>query len=157
MNATGKSSKISPACLVVDANVVIKWHVVEVHTDAALRLLREDAPELHVPELVFPEVGNILWMKVRRGDLTEDAAREIGRLVTTAPLVVHPSAPLLEAALEIAMRTGRTVYDSLYVALAIQMESRLVTADEELYNALKDGPLGGYVRWVEDDPGIARS
>jgi predicted nucleic acid-binding protein len=109
---------------------------------------------LHVPELVFPEVGNILWKKVRRGDLTEDAAREIGRLVVLAPLVVHSSAPFLEAALEIAMRTGWTVYDSQYVALAIQMESRLVTADEKLYNALKDGPLGAYIVWVEDDLGI---
>jgi predicted nucleic acid-binding protein len=109
MSAAGGSAGTAPACLVVDANVVIKWHVAEVHTDAALRLLRDDAPELHAPELVFPEVGNILWKKVRRGDLTEDEARRIGRLVATAPLVMHSSAPLLEAALEIAMRTGRTV------------------------------------------------
>src|SRR5262249_46818336 len=99
-------------------------------------------------------VGNILWKKVRRGDLREDEARRIGRLVAAAPLTVHPSAPLLEAALEIAMRTGRTVYDSQYVALAMQLDSRLVTADERLYNALKDGPLGAYILWVEDDLGI---
>lgn len=154
MSAVGGSAGTPQACLVVDANVVIKWHVAEIHTDAALRLLRDDAPELHVPELVFPEVGNILWKKVRRGDLAEDEARGIGRLVAAAPLEVHPSAPLLEAALEIALSTGRTVYDSQYVALAIQMESRLVTADERLYNALKDGPLGAYIVWVEDDLGI---
>lgn len=154
MSAAGGSSKPAPACLVVDANVVIKWHVAEVYTDSALRLLRDDAPVLHVPELLFPEVGNILWKKVRRGDLTEDEARTIGRLVSAAPLEVHPSAPLLEAALEIALSTGRTVYDSQYVALAIQLESRLVTADEKLYNALKDGPLGDYILWVEDDLGI---
>jgi predicted nucleic acid-binding protein len=153
MSAAGGSAGTPPACLVVDANVVIKWHVTEVHTDAALRLLRDDAPELHVPDLVFPEVGNILWKKVRRGDLTEDEARGIGRLVAAAPLVAHSSAPLLEAALEIAMPTGRTVYDSQYVALAMQMQSRLVTADEELHNALKDGPLGAYILWVEDDFG----
>jgi predicted nucleic acid-binding protein len=152
MSAAEGSGGTPPTCLVVDANVVIKWHVTEVHTDAAMRLLRDDAPELYVPDLVFPEVGNILWKKVRRGDLTEDEARAIGRLVAAAPLVVvHPSAPLLEAALEIAMRTGRTAYDSQYVALAMQMQSRLVTADEKLYNALKDGPLGAYILWVEDD------
>ena len=49
-----------------------------------------------------------------------------------APLTVHPSAPLFEAAIEIAMRTGRTVYDSQYVALALQLGCRLVTADEKL-------------------------
>jgi predicted nucleic acid-binding protein len=137
------------ALLVVDANVVIKWHVVEVQTDAALRLLRDDAPVLHVPDLVFPEVGNILWKKIRRGDLTEEEARRIARLVAVAPLTVHPSAPLMEAAVEIAIRTGRTVYDSLYVALAVQMDCRVVTADEKLYNSLKDGPLGPHILWVE--------
>ena len=140
--------------LVVDASVVIKWHVTEVHTDAALRLLRDDAPALHVPDLVFPEVGNILWKKIRRGDLTEDQARGIAHLVAVAPLAVHPSAPLLEAALEIAIRTGRTVYDSLYVALAVQLDCRLVSADEKLYNALRDGPLGARILWVEGDLGI---
>ena len=75
-------------------------------------------PRMHVPDLMFPEVGNILWKKVRRGDLTEEQARRIARLVTMAPMKVHASAPLLDAALEIAVRTGRTVYDSLYVALA---------------------------------------
>ena len=92
MSVAEGSVGIRPTCLVVDANVVIKWHVAEVHTDAALRLLRDDAPELHSPDLVFPEVGNILWKKVRRGDLNEEEARRIARLVVAAPLTVHPSA-----------------------------------------------------------------
>jgi predicted nucleic acid-binding protein len=133
---------------------VIKWHVAEIHADAALRLLGDDAPALHVPDLMLPEVGNILWKKVRRGDLTEEQARGIAHLVAVAPLEVHPSAPLLEAAFEIATRTGRTVYDGLYAALAVRLDSRLVTADERLYNALKDGPLGAHILWVEDDPGM---
>jgi predicted nucleic acid-binding protein len=137
--------------LVVDASVVIKWHVDEIHADAARRLLADDAPALHVPDLMFPEVGNILWKKIRRNDLTEEEARRIAHLVVVAPLDVHPSAPLLEAALEIAIRTGRTVYDSLYVALAVRLDCRLVTADERHYNALKDGPLGRYILWLEDD------
>jgi predicted nucleic acid-binding protein len=154
MSITGGSMKAPSACLVVDASVVIKWHVAEVHTDAALRLLRDDAPELHVPDLMFPEVGNILWKKVRRGDLTEDRAREIGRLVVVAPVEIHPSVPLFEAALEIAMRTGRSVYDSLYVALAVQLDGQLVTADEKLYNALEVGPLGTRILWVEGELSI---
>lgn len=154
MSAAGGVPGNPQACLVVDANVVIKWHVTEDHSDAARRLLQDDAPVLHVPDLVFPEVGNILWKKIRRGELSEEKAREIAPLVAVAPLVVHPSAPLMEAALAIAISTGRTVYDSLYVALAVQLDCRLVTADEKLYNALKDGPLGSRILWVEDDLGI---
>lgn len=80
--------------------------------------------------------------------------REIAHLVVMAPLAVHSSAPLMEDALEIALRTGRTVYDSLYMALAVQLDCRLVTSDAKLYNALKDGPLGAHILWVEDDLGI---
>ena len=89
MSATEGSLATPLASLVVDASVVIKWHVTEVLSDAALRLLLDDAPALHVPDLVFPEVGNILWKKVRRGDLTEEEARRIGRLVAVAPLAWH--------------------------------------------------------------------
>lgn len=151
MSAAEGLPATSLACIVVDASVVIKWHVTEVHSEAALRLLQDDAPPLHVPDLMFPAVGNILWKKVRRGELTEEQARGIGHLVAVAPLAVHPSAPLLEAALEIAVRTGRTVYDSLYVALAVQLNCRLVTADEKLHSALKDGPLGARILWVKGD------
>lgn len=150
MNAAEAEAGASSARLVVDASVVIKWHVAEVHTDAALRLLRDDGPELHVPDLVFPEVGNILWKKARRGELTEEDVRRIARLVAAAPLTVHPSGPLFEAAIEIALRTARTVYDSQYVALALQLGCQLVTADEKLYNTLMDGPLGAHILWVED-------
>jgi predicted nucleic acid-binding protein len=145
----------APPTLVVDASVVIKWHVDEIHADAARRLLADDAPAMHVPELMFPEVGNILWKKTRRGELTEAHARRIAHLITRAPLDVHPSAPLLEAALEIATNTGRTVYDSMYLAVAVRLQCRLMTADEKLYNALKDGPLGGHILWVGDDFSMA--
>jgi len=52
--------------------------------------------------------------------------------------------------LRIAIETGRTFYDSLYVALAEALSCPLVTADEKLYDALRTGPLGSTVRWVTD-------
>ena len=55
--------------LVVDASVVIKWHVEEVHSAAARELLDDGGPEMHAPELLLPEVGNILWKKIRRAEV----------------------------------------------------------------------------------------
>ena len=49
---------------------------------------------------------------------------------------------------EIALGTGRSVYDRVYLALAIALDCRLVTADERLVNAFADGPLGRHVLWV---------
>src|SRR5207302_11151721 len=93
---------------VVDASVAIKWFVPEVHAASASRLL-DPANALHAPDLIFPEVGNILWKKVRRGELTEDEGREVLQGLAVVPMAVHPSPPLLSAAFEIAVRTGRTV------------------------------------------------
>ena len=106
MSTAGGSPAIPAACLVVDASVVIRWHVAEIHADAVLRLLEDDAPALHVPDLMFPDVGNILWKTIRRGDLAEEQSHGIAHLVAVAPPEVHPSAPLMEAALAIATRTG---------------------------------------------------
>ena len=60
--STGEGSPAAlRSSLVVDANVVIKWHLDEIHSDAARKLLRDDVPDLHAADLVFAEVGNVLW------------------------------------------------------------------------------------------------
>jgi len=46
------------------------------------------------------------------------------------------SLDLLEEAFSIAATFDRTVYDSLYVALAVRLKADLVTADARLANAL---------------------
>jgi len=45
---------------VVDASVVIKWFVPEIHSEAARRLLAK-AHQYLSPDLLFPEVGNVIW------------------------------------------------------------------------------------------------
>jgi predicted nucleic acid-binding protein len=51
----------------------------------------------------------------------------------------------MDQALAIAMTHGRTVYDSLYLALAVDSGADLVTADEKLVSALaKQFP----VKWL---------
>ena len=135
---------------VVDARVAVKWYVPEeVHSEAALRLL-EPGNELHVPDLLMAETGNILWKKSRRREIAPGEARRIARALLAVPLTVHPTAPLLEGAMEIATLSDRTVYDSLYVALAVGLGVPLVTADRRLANALERSPFGQHILWVGD-------
>ena len=47
-----------------------------------------------------------------------------------------PTLDLLEEAFSIAATFERTIYDSLYVALAVRLKAQLVTVDERLANAL---------------------
>jgi predicted nucleic acid-binding protein len=51
----------------------------------------------------------------------------------------------VSAAFDIAHRSDRTAYDSLYVALAVQLGAMLVTADDRLVNALAGTPWAGHV------------
>jgi predicted nucleic acid-binding protein len=132
---------------VVDANVVAKWFVPERLSEEAVRLL-DDRHELASPDLLWPELGNVLWKKARAGELTEQETARIIRALDQFPVTVFPSRLVLEGALEIALVTGRSVYDSVYVALAVALECRLVTADERLVNAFAVGPLAPHVLWV---------
>ncbi|OFW37311.1 MAG: hypothetical protein A3F70_06700 [Acidobacteria bacterium RIFCSPLOWO2_12_FULL_67_14] len=50
---------------VVDASVVVKWCVPEVHSDAARRLLAKPH-EYVAPDLLFAETANTIWKKMRQ-------------------------------------------------------------------------------------------
>ena len=97
---------------------------------------------------MWPELGSVLWKKARAGQLTGEEASRIIRTLDEFPLTVFPSRLVLEGALEVALATGRSVYDSVYIALAVALECPLATADERLVNALAGGPLAAHVVWV---------
>jgi predicted nucleic acid-binding protein len=132
---------------VVDANVVAKWFVPERHSEESVRLL-DERHELASPDLLWPELGSVLWKKARAGQLTGQEAARIVQALDQFPITVFPSRLVLEGALEIALATGRSVYDGVYVALAVALECPLVTADERLVNALAEGSLASHVLWV---------
>lgn len=137
--------------LVVDASVAIKWFLPEIHGEAALRLL-EGQYALRVPDLIFSEFGNVLWKRFRKGQISRKEAIVIIEALLALPLQVESSQSLIPAALEIACSAHRTVYDSLYLAVAIAHQCRVVTADSKLHNALKKGALSAHLLWVEDIP-----
>lgn len=133
--------------VVVDASVVAKWFFPEEHAVAARRLL-SPRRTLLAPELIWSEVGNIAWKRVRRCELNADEAEQLVADLIRMPLVAVPTQNLLEPAFELAMATDRTVYDCLYLALAIERHCRLVTADQRFVNALAGTPFGKHVRHV---------
>jgi len=121
---------------VVDACVAIKWVVAEEHSVAALRFAQND-PAMHVPELFFPEAGNVLWKKVVRRQLdAEDARLALAALLALKNIESHAMQSLAQHAIELGLQLGCSVYDGVYLALAVREDCPLVTADRKFFNAL---------------------
>ncbi len=136
--------------VVVDASVAVKWFVPEIHSEAAARMLDLELA-LFAPDLVVPEFGSILWKKVRRGEVKREEAEEILTAFERLPIEIRPSSLLVAAACNLAIDLDHSVYDSLYLALAVAEECLLVTADAKFHAAILSSPLAAHVHWVEDE------
>ena len=108
-------------------------------TDESLRLLRRYVNgeiEFIVPDVFWAEVGNVLWKGTRQNRWRQDEAESVAADMQARDFTTVPSLMLLPEALKIAFAHDRAVYDCLYVALAVQSKTELITADERLANAL---------------------
>jgi predicted nucleic acid-binding protein len=121
--------------LVLDSSVAIKWFLPEADSDAATALLREEHQYL-APDLLFVELGNIVWKRVRRQELSAADGQRLTRDLCAIAVDAVPSRALLDDALPLALATGRTVYDALYLALAIRLETQVITADARFHSAV---------------------
>ena len=92
---------------------------------------------LLAPEIYVGEVVSTLWKRCQLvGDLTRPEAED-GLVVLLGMLpVLVPLAPLAEQALQLALTFRRPVYDCFYLALALQEQCALVTADRGLIRAV---------------------
>jgi predicted nucleic acid-binding protein len=126
--------------LVPDASVVIKWFVPEAGSDAA-RALLDAGHDFVAPDLLFAEVANTLWKKTRLGELSTDEAAALLEHVGDTAIEGVSIRDLVDDALVVAARTGRTVYDALYLATAVRLQTVMVTADQRLLDAVTRFPL----------------
>jgi predicted nucleic acid-binding protein len=129
------------SAIVVDASVVAKWFLPthEPLVPEALVLFSRYASgqvQFIVPDLFWAELGNILWKAIRQGRCTKSTAEAAIESLKQRNLLTEPSLILLNLAFKIATSFDRSFYDCLYVALAVESKSELITADERLVNAL---------------------
>jgi predicted nucleic acid-binding protein len=130
------------SALVLDASVAVKWAVPsakETLTLESLHLLKRYTDgELNfiVPDVFWAEVANVLWKGVRQRRWPQAVAERAASDMRKRSFFTVSSLELQSEALEIAFANERSVYDCLYVALAVQFKVEMVTADERLANAL---------------------
>ena len=128
--------------LIVDASVAAKSLVREAGSDEAHAL---HAHDLHAPCWIRAEVGNTLRTLVAKERMSRADAAAAYDLFLDAPVTLHEfDAASMRGALNIGLRLGHPIYDCIYLALAIERETRLVTADGRFARDVRaDGDLAG--------------
>ena len=114
---------------IVDASVAIKWVVTEADTTTALKLLDH---RLYAPALFRAECANILWKKVRRSQLTPQAASVAAHVLNQSGIKSVPVEPDLYTVFELSITLDHPAYDCVYLAAAMAQNLPLVTADASL-------------------------
>ena len=94
---------------------------------------------LSVPAHWPAEIANALWANKRRGRITaEMVSTAVEYLVTFRPRIdAAPSVERLSALVQFAEREKLTVYDAIYVQLALSSNASLATIDSDVRAAAR--------------------
>lgn len=100
-------------------------------------------------DIAFPEAANVLWKHVfllRRIPIEEVEVR-VDKLINLIEKTsrIFNSKEFLSEALKIALENEVTVYDALYLALSLKLNTKLYTFDEKLKEIVKDEDLRGKI------------
>jgi predicted nucleic acid-binding protein len=135
--------------LVLDASVAIKWFAPEVLSKEAESLL-DSGDALFAPDLLLVECGNIIWKKVRLGELDRSDGDAALAALRSGPIDLVDTRPLVERALHLAHELKHPVYDCLYLATAEAVDGLVVTADRRFFDQCSSSIQRGRISWLAD-------
>lgn len=120
--------------IVVDASLAAKWILWEDQSHEALTFLSRNRAALCAPDLILTEVAGAISRIARMSDLAmEDAEQLLGRWLGdfgAAAIGVRRSPPaLVLIAARMSVALSHPIQDCLYLALANELQSDLVTCD----------------------------
>lgn len=90
------------------------------------------AREVVVPDLFHAELVNVVWQWIRARRLNLDAGLDVLQRGEALPTRVVPTRTLWERALALSVARNHPAYDTLFVALAIETGSKVVSNDHRL-------------------------
>ncbi len=134
----------------VDASLVVALVTLESQSGRALSLWAswmDSDREVVAPYLLRYEVTSALWRKVVRGLMHAEDTRQALEAVLSLDIQFLDPPELPLRAFDLAARLNRsTTCDMFYVALTDIMGGEFWTADERLYNAIREAfPV---IRWL---------
>jgi len=120
--------------VVVDASIAVQWFSNEPGSSAAARLLEADRPLL-APDLMPVETVSAWWKKVRQGNMEVSDLHLALVSLLGLDIELASGVSLLPHAARLALDGGHSVYDCLYLALALNKGAELATDDRALKRA----------------------
>jgi predicted nucleic acid-binding protein len=133
---------------VIDACVAIKWFLPEANYERARHILYR-YNSMIAPDLFFIELDAIITKKIRKREIKLYEANELYSEIRTLPVKPVEYKLLSKLAFELSSTLPITLYDACYLALAIEFEQKVYTADLRFFNGMKGTPFEGYVMSLE--------
>lgn len=138
----------SPVC--IDASIVVALVTPESQSEQALALwavwMSRDV-EVIAPHLLRYEVASALWRKAARGLIQIEDARQALSVALSLDITFLDPPELPLRAFDLADRLNRpTTYDMYYLALTEIVGGEFWTADERLFNAVRE--TFPAIRWL---------
>ncbi|MDQ3375408.1 MAG: type II toxin-antitoxin system VapC family toxin [Actinomycetota bacterium] len=141
----------SPRTLVLDTSVAVKFYLPKSLMEETRRLrtlVEDEAAELIAPSTIQPELWNALWQQHRRADLPLEVVRNIWEEFSEDLVLFFEIDALMPRSVEIAANSGAIVYDALFLALAEETETVMITADDRLLKTLPETPFAGLAHYL---------
>ena len=141
--------------VVIDANIAIKWVLIESDSETANTMLAEWKKKkmvIYVPTLLTYEVTNILYREVHTGRISSQTAIDgINMILRAVSPVYSRNSALSLRAMDLAKHFGLpATYDTHYLALAERKNCSFWTADARMWRVVKDQL--DWVYWIGDYP-----
>jgi len=132
---------------VLDTSVALKWFFDEEYSQEAMIYL-ENPSQLFAPNYMLIEFDNVVAKNVRIGDLDPGPARLMRDAIRQLPIQYRDVFKLVNSAFEIALQTRRALYDCFFLALAEELDERLLTADRRFYDGIPAGHFKQRLAWI---------
>jgi predicted nucleic acid-binding protein len=120
---------------VLDCSVAAKWVLAEAESDAAWAWYkRSQAGEISfiAPDLILVEFASLVAKQYRRKLISaKEAERSYALFTEIAPPLID-TRPRLDAALDLSLEFGASLWDCVYITLAMECECPCLTADRRL-------------------------
>ena len=119
--------------IVIDASVAVKWFLPERGADAAAEILLSDkaitGPDMLAVEVHATLVRGANMVKSNR-DAAESFIERFQRMIAADAVQLIRSTPAqIERSANLAMDLGHPLKDCIYLALAMELDCELLTAD----------------------------